>query len=165
MIPIVPAFAAGPISIAGKSTLTYEKQERVELNDILGHQLSSAVAKGTNQNTGQSNFMNGAEVTDVESSDLVQGNGPQQGFVNFSNAGEGSVAVQWNGNAKTTMAGDKQNTTFNGQWHFVRGTGNYQDIKGQGTYEGYAPSPTSLVVDFKGEYTAPGAGAEGRSTR
>ncbi len=85
--------------------------------------------------------------------DLTQGNGTHQGYYTMTKNGETTVA-KWHGTVQTTLGPDQRpNTTFSGTWEYVLGTGQYQGIKGSGTYHGHFVAKDQYVVEWSGSYT------------
>ena len=137
--------------VSGRFTMKYSQQHALPVGDAAGPVLLANEAKGTNSNTGRTDYMNGAGVTNVEIADLTQGNGQHQGYVTFAKDGETSVS-RWNGRVTTTLSADKKPiTTFEGTWAKVGGTGRYAGVDGKGRYKGRMLSPTEYVVDWEGE--------------
>lgn len=137
--------------VAGKFTVKYSQQHALPVADAAGPVLLANEAKGTNSNTGRTDYMNGATATLVEIADLTQGNGAHQGYVTFSKDGERSVN-RWNGKVTTTLSADNQPvTTFEGTWTKIGGTGRYDGVTGSGRYKGRMLSATEFVVEWNGD--------------
>ena len=138
-------------SVAGKFTVKYSQQHALPVADAAGPVLLASEAKGTNSNTGRTDYMHGATATLVEIADLTQGNGAHQGYVTFLKDGERTVN-RWNGKVTTTLSSDNQPvTTFEGTWTKIGGTGRYDGVTGSGRYKGRMLSPTEFVVDWNGD--------------
>jgi hypothetical protein len=149
---LLAAMPAGtdPAAVSGRFTMKYSQQHALPLANAAGPVLLANEAKGSNSNTGRTDYMNGAGVTSIEIADLTQGNGQHQGYVTFAKDGETSVS-RWNGRVSTTLSGDKQPiTTFEGTWTKVGGTGRYEGVAGSGRYKGRMLSPTEYVVEWEG---------------
>jgi hypothetical protein len=137
--------------VSGKFTVKYSQQHQLPVTDAAGPVLLANEARGTNTNTGGTDYMNGATVTSIEIADLTRGNGIQQGYITFSKNGESSVS-RWNGKVHTTLSADKQPvTTFDGTWTKISGSGRYEEVSGSGRYQGKMVSPTEYVVEWEGE--------------
>ena len=67
----------------------------------------SPVAKlaAFSKNTGPIDFMEGAKVVNREIQDLIQGNGPHNGYITFTDH-DGEITAKWHGTVKTTLAKD-----------------------------------------------------------
>ena len=150
-IPLVPLLllAAGPAAerarVGGAFTMTYSQQHPVPVADAEGHAVLTTEAKGTNRSTGPTAYMDGADVSNAEIADLVQGNGPHQGYSTLSQNGELEVN-KWSGKVTTVLNADHQPvTTFEGTWATVKGR------SGRGTYKGRITGPTTYTVDWQGE--------------
>jgi hypothetical protein len=141
------------IKISGTATLAFTNRQMAAVGDVEGHALILAEARGANRNTGPTEYMSGAEVTNVELADLVRGTGPHHGYITFAKDGESAMA-KWVGQVNTTLSSaDAPVTTFQGTWSIVKGTGQYEGISGSGTYNGRFTSQAAYAVDWKGEYS------------
>jgi hypothetical protein len=112
-----------------------------------GDMLMLVESHGTNKS---SNWMDDAQVVNKEIDFLLQGNGPQHGYVTFAK-GEDTVDVKWSGYVSTVMANGQPQISFHGTWEDVKGTGKYQGIHGKGSYKGHYISQTDYVVDWVGQ--------------
>jgi hypothetical protein len=148
----------GLAPVSGRFTMKYSQQHAFPVSDAAGPVLLANEAKGTNSNTGRTDYMSGAGATNIEIADLTQGNGPHQGYVTFAKNGEKTVN-RWNGRITTKLSDDKKPiTTFEGTWTKVEGTGRYEGVSGNGRYKGRMLSPTEYVVDWEGELSLKTAG-------
>jgi hypothetical protein len=137
--------------VSGKLTMKYSQQHPIPLADAAGPVLLANEAKGTNTNTGSTDYMNGAAIRTIEIADLTQGNGSHQGYITFSKDGDTAVD-RWNGRVTTTLSPDKQPiTTFEGTWTKLGGTGRYDGVSGKGRYRGRMLSPTEYAIEWDGE--------------
>lgn len=143
--------AAGPSKIAGTFTAKYAEQHQLPVPDAQGHTLMLGHSQGVNRSTGPTRYMDQGQVTNIEFDDLVQGNGPQQGYITFSQGGD-SVISKWSGRVTTTLSPDKTPmTSFAGTWTSVRGTGRYEGSTAKGSYKGRFLSQTEYSCDWSGE--------------
>lgn len=141
------------VKISGTFTMAYLRQERVEVPDVGAHVLAVTLAQGSNRNTGPSDFMSGSQVTIAEMLDLVQGSGSSQGYV-VQSKGPDSVFVRANGQVTTTLSPQRSPiTTVRGDWTFVKGAGQYNGIRGRGTFKVGFTSESEFTVDWQGEYS------------
>ena len=139
--------------VAGKITAAYTKQEIIDVGDIEGHGISLGESEGTNFGTGKPEFMDGAQVVNLATADLVKGNGPQQGYIKFAKKGDTSIA-KWEGKVATTLSTEGVPiTTFEGTFSWIKGTGQLANIQGSGTYKGKYISKTIYTVEWEGEYS------------
>ena len=146
-------YAQGPVKLTGSMKMNSTVIDSIIVGDVDNHLFMITESKGYNKGTGESNLFDGARAINLAFIDVVMGSGTQQGYLKFSK--NSSVAhFKWNGNAKTVVddAG-KKSTTFEGTFTFTHGTGDYEMIKGGGTFTGYYTSPTSYIADGEGEYT------------
>lgn len=153
VLALAPSPARERVSIAGTFTMAYVKRERIQIPDAEGHVLMVAEARGSNRNTGPTDFMSASEAIVLEALDLVQGNGSTQGYVIQAKHAD-SVFVATKGRVATTMSSQgSPSTSFEGDWTVLKAAGQYQGIKGSGTFKGRFTSPTEYTVDWKGEYS------------
>lgn len=137
--------------IAGTVKLTADSQHVATVADGPMHALSLVQTRGSNTNTGETDYMPGARVTNVETSDLQQGNGPHQGYITFASAADTTIS-RWNGTVSTVLGADQRPvTTFKGKWTMVAGTGRYRTARATGTYEGRMDSAREYTVDWEGQ--------------
>jgi hypothetical protein len=141
-------------AISGEITLKVAKQEVLPVTAQSGDMLMLVETHGANKS---SNWMDDAEVVNKEMDFLLQGNGPQHGYITFAK-GEDTVDVKWSGYVRTVMANGQPQISFLGTWEQLKGTGKYQGIQGKGSYKGHYISPTDYVVDWAGQSSVPVAG-------
>jgi hypothetical protein len=128
---VVFAEAAKPIS--GNYTASYAMQKALPVPDTKGHVLMLVETHASNKNTGPTEFMEDAKVVNREIRDLVQGNGPHNGYITFTDD-DGAITAKWDGDVKTTLTKDGQpRTTFNGDWTWSKATGRYAKHTASGT--------------------------------
>lgn len=143
------AVYAGDHPVAGGWNVTYTTQNVIPV-DERGHMLVQAIAEGSNKSTLNNNHLDGWTIVNKEMADLTQGNGPHNGYIDYSN-GSDIVTAAWSGNVSTVMSPEgTPQTSFAGEWQYTGGTGPYANIKGSGTYSGHFVSQTEYVVDWKG---------------
>jgi len=138
-------------AISGTLTVKVEKQEVLPLTSQSGDMLMLVETHGTNKS---SNWMDDAQVVNKEIDFLLQGAGPQHGYITFAK-GENTVDVKWNGFVSTVIANGQPQISFRGTWEQVKGTGKYQGIQGKGSYKGHYISQTDYVVDWVGQSSVP----------
>jgi len=139
--------------VAGKQTIAYTRQERVNVGDIEGHILSIIEAEGVNVSTGENDYMNGAQVINIVTSDLVNFNGPIQGY-SITKKKNDSVFGKFEGKITTTLSPDGTPVAVieevNLTW--VHGTGQFKNIRGAATAKGRYISKNIYLVEWEGEY-------------
>ncbi|MEE8192471.1 MAG: hypothetical protein V3T74_06970, partial [Gemmatimonadales bacterium] len=141
---------AGNTKDSGSMDMTYAQRHVIPVGDAEGHILMLTEAVGTHQNTGGTTFLEGFSVTIRELDDLRQGNGPQEGYVIFTNGSDGQV-VRFEGMVATVLAEDgTPRTSMKGEWAIIKGSGRYEGIKGDGTYAGYFTAEDKFHVDWEG---------------
>lgn len=137
--------------VSGKFAMKYSQQHALPVADAAGPVLLANEAKGTNSNTGRTEYMDGAAVTILETADLSQGNGPHQGYVTLAKDGE-TTRNRFSGHVTTKLTAEKQPiTTFEGTWTKIGGSGRYDGVSGKGRYKGRMLSPTDYVIEWDGE--------------
>jgi hypothetical protein len=151
---VMPATADKKHQISGNMTMIYPEQQKIEVGDTEEHILSFGMSDGTNQCTGEEHtFMDGAQVVNMAFSDLVRGNGPHQGYAKFT-LGEDAVFAKWEGMITTTVPEEGEPLPeFEGNFVYVKGTGQFENIQGKGTYKGQFISKTEYTTAWEGEYS------------
>lgn len=140
-------------SISGTIAATYTQMDTVMVNQADMHMMLMGISSGTNTCTSEAKFMDGATATNMSYSDLKQGNGPHQGYVKFVKDGD-SITAKWSGKVTTTMPAEgAPKVNFEGTFTYMSGTGQFQGIKGDGTYKGSFTSPGGYSVEWQGAYT------------
>jgi hypothetical protein len=139
--------------VAGKQTLAYTRQERINVGDIEGHILSIVEAEGVNVSTGESDYMNGAQVINIVTSDLVNFNGPIQGYSIMKKKDDGAFA-KFEGKITTTLSAEGTPVAVLEVVHltWMQGTGQFKNIQGAATAKGRYISKNIYLVEWEGEY-------------
>jgi hypothetical protein len=138
-------------AISGAISVKVSKQEVLPVTAQSGDMLMLMESHGTNKS---SNWMGDAEVVNKEVDFLLQGSGPQHGYITFAK-GEDTVDVKWSGYVRTVMVNGQPQISFHGTWEHVKGTGKYQGTQGKGSYKGHFISQTEYVVDWIGQSNVP----------
>lgn len=142
------------VPISGEAELTYSKRESFPVAGAESHILAIGRTTGVNKNTGSAEYFADADVVNVETADLNQGNGQHQGYYTAKKGADATTA-KWQGTVTTVMGADKNpRTTFRGTWTYVHGAGRYKNIEGKGTYDGEFVAENRYVVRWKGERTS-----------
>ncbi|KPL18334.1 MAG: hypothetical protein AMJ92_08570 [candidate division Zixibacteria bacterium SM23_81] len=150
---VAPATAGKKHEVAGKMTMAQTIREAIDVGDAKEHVLSLAKWEGTNESAGENKFMDGAQVVNMSFGDLVQGNGPHQGYVKLM-LGEDAVFCNWEGMVASTVPEEGAPImAFEGTYSYIKGTGQFENIKGGGTYKGQFTSKTELTTEWKGKYS------------
>lgn len=137
--------------IAGTVSLSVDSQHVAPVADGPMHVLTLVRSHGPNRSTGATEYMSGAQVSNVEIADLTQGNGTDHGYITFASGADTTIS-KWSGTVSTTVGADRQPvTTFKGKWTMVAGTGRYQHASGSGTYRGRMLSPRASTVEWEGD--------------
>ena len=142
----------GP-TIAGTAVLMRKQYSRFCVDKAEGHYLSLYVFEGNNKGTCKSGFMNDATTTEYIFADAVKRNGPIQGYTTMSNQG-GSVLLKLSGHWTTMECADGSPLSqFEGTFLIEKGTGQFANIEGTGTFTGKMTTPFVQVVEWEGEYS------------
>jgi hypothetical protein len=138
---------AESVKDAGGYDATYAKRDMQPIPDQDGHVLMLIEATGTAVSPGGQ--LDGFSVTERETADLQQGNGPQQGYVIFEK-GADRLIVKFEGNITTTMKDGKPNTTMKGSYAIDSATGALSGSQGKGNYSGYFTAEDKYHIDWDG---------------
>jgi hypothetical protein len=139
--------------ISGTLTLAYTAKDSLVVGDEGGHLMMLDLSEGKNVSTGDNAFMDGAQAANMSFADMTLGNGVNQGYVKFA-AGDDAVYAKWSGTLTMVLtAEDEPDVSFEGEYTYIMGTGQYENIKGGGTYKGKFTSDTEYVCDWEGEYS------------
>jgi len=138
--------------VSGKQTLSYTRQERFNIDDVEGHMLSLIEAEGVNISTGKTDYMNKAQVINFVTSDLVNFNGPIQGY-SITKKNNDSVFGKLEGKITTALSADGTPVaTIEAKLTWIKGTGQFKNIQGFVTAKGIYISKNIYTVDWEGEY-------------
>ena len=139
-------------SVSGKITSAFTHQDSIVVGDVVGHIMSLATSEGKNVNTGEHTFMDGAKVVNMSHSDLTMGSGIHQGYIQFIKNGD-TATSKWEGKVTTVLDSvSAPVTSFEGVFSYTKGTGQFENIKGNGTYSGEFTSKTGYTVDWQSDY-------------
>lgn len=144
--------AAHTTRVAGTFTAKYSQQHPLLTGTPAEPMLLANEARGTNRNTGGTDYMDNGEITSVEIADLTEGSGSHQGYVTFAKDGERTMNA-FKGRITTRKVNGQPLTTFEGNWTKVGGTGRYDGGRGSGRYRGRLLSSTEYEVQWEGEIT------------
>jgi hypothetical protein len=140
-------------AISGKITAAYAHQDSIVVGDFPGHVMSLSTSEGTNANSGDNAFMDGAKVVNLSYADLMMGNGSHLGYILFAKNGDTAYS-KWEGKITTVLsAKGLPETSFEGTFTYTKGTGTFEKITGNGTYKGTFTSMTEYTVDWQSEYS------------
>lgn len=129
-------------SFSGKARV----QSAVSLSDIPGHQIQVAEITGSQRSTDQN--WNHAGLTYWGVADLVNGNGTQKGYYVNERADGDRDCGTFEGRVTTAQG----QTTLEGTWQTVTGTGKFTGVKAGGTYQGRVTSPSEIEMTWDGHY-------------
>ncbi len=145
--------AGEAIKVSGVITSEPTQRDSAAVGDVEGHSLYLHAYEGTNSSTGEVAFMDGARSYNATISDLTKGNGIHRGYVEFTEEG-GSTVCYYEGKVTTSVDSDgKAVTTYKGTFSFTGGTGKYEKIMGNGTYNGKFIPSGAHWTEWSAEYT------------
>jgi hypothetical protein len=143
----------GSPMISGTAVLMRKQYSRFGVDKAEGHYLCLYVFEGNNKGTCKSGFMNDAATTEWIFADAVKRNGPIQGYTSMSNQC-GSVLLKLNGHWTTIECADGSPLSqFEGSFIIEKGTGQFANIEGTGTFTGKMTTAFVQVVEWEGEYS------------
>jgi hypothetical protein len=135
----------------------YSKRDMQPIPDQDGHVLMLTVASGLATSPGGP--LDGFSITEHQTADLRQGNGPQQGYVIFGKGfdprGKDRLIVRFQGNVTTTLKDGQPNTTMKGRYAIVSASGVLAGMQGEGIYSGYFTAKNKYRIDWDGTRTVP----------
>ena len=148
-IPLL-AFRAVPAmtAVSGVFTLTYVNQVATG-TDAKGASVFVSTGTGANRNTGDSEYFSAGRVLAVDTAAMIEGNGTHSGQVTVSE-GSDTVVERFTGATTTRIVKGRPESTFEGTWTIISGTGRYSGITGNGTYTGRFETATKSTVEWKG---------------
>lgn len=99
--------------------------------------------------------------TDVAIGEMRAGKGTQHGYSSSVMDNGDTTVVRYEGTLQTNKDGS---ATLSGKWRYVRGTGKFVGIEGNGTYKGSGAADGSATADIDGHYTLGGT-RKGKATK
>lgn len=130
----------------GQSKMTAEQKHVLPVAEAEGHMVMLLQDSGPMESKG---VLGNGTATDQGMNRLFQGNGEGQGYYTIQ-TDAGAAVVKWQGTVKTVMKDNVPNTSFEGNWEVIKGSGKFQDMQGQGDYNGYFTSENTRVINWKG---------------
>lgn len=130
----------------GHSKMTAEQQHVLPVAEADGHMLMLLQDSGPMMSEG---VIGNGTATDRGMNRLFQGNGEGQGYHTLS-TDEGTVVVKWEGTVSTVVKDNVPNTSFEGSWEVLKGSGKFVGMEGHGNYDGYFTSENTRVINWKG---------------
>jgi hypothetical protein len=138
--------------ISGKTTNAYNKMERINADDVDGHMVSLLVAEGVNVSTGNTAFMDGAQVVTIATSDMVNFNGTFQGYTKFMKKGDTTFSKVEGKVTGTPTAEGNLVVLLEGTITFSKGTGQFENIQGSSSFKGRYLTNILYIIEWEGEY-------------
>ena len=101
-------------------------------------------------------LFDGVQVRVIGVSDYTAGNGPHFGYRQTTHPNGDLSFMAYEGKTTTVVNEDgSMNTTFEGTWRFIGGTGQFEGVQGSGTYRGQV-TEAGPTYEFEGEYELAG---------
>ncbi len=147
----VLSMAQEKVEVVGKISATVTEKYDFDVGDTEGHIFHISKSEGINTSTGKNSIMDGALVVNNNFSNLVKGNGSNQGYIILNKDGSTTVA-KWEGKVTTVLSGDIPKTTMEGTFTYISGTGKFENIQGSGKFKGMYITANTYLVDWDGEY-------------
>lgn len=132
--------------MSGSFTGQTRVETTIRLSDVPGHELRIAEITGSQRSTDEN--WNNVRLVYWGVLDLVDGSGTQRGdYVNERANGERERGT-FEGKVTTAQG----QTTLEGTWEAISGTGKFKGMKAQGTYKGRMTSPSEVEMSWEGRY-------------
>ncbi len=156
LITLAAIFAFGvTTSLAQEKVKTKRKDygvmvtyETLKADDIEGHTLNLFENRGAGVGSaGESTFIAKGQ------SDLTKGNGTHQGYYKNTDKDGNAFFTKWQGKVSTTKSPEgKPIMKWEGTFSYVKGTGKWENIQGDGTYKGGFVARGVYVNYIEGEH-------------
>ena len=148
------ARAGQPIAISGRDTCKITEAHALPVDGDQDHVLIVQKGTCTRSASGQSSRFDGSQANWVETDDLVKGSGTLQGYLVETLKDGSTEQCRYTGLMTTVTMNGKQNTTTNGTWEMIRGTGpSLANVQMRGTFRFTPTSDTGGVSDWQGTLT------------
>ena len=132
--------------MSGSFTGQTRVETTIRLSDVPGHELRIAEITGSQRSTDEN--WNNARLVYWGVLDLVNGSGTQRGdYVNERANGERECGT-FEGKVTTAQG----QTTLEGTWEAISGTGKFKGMKAQDKYKGRMTSPSEVEMSWEGHY-------------
>lgn len=147
------SYAQEMTPVAGTIESKITEADTLLVEEADQHIVILGVAEGTNTSTAEMSFMDGAKSTTTMFGDLTMGSGEHQGYIIFEKD-DVRIVGKWSGKVTTTMSEEGQPmTSFEGTYFYVSGTGEFEGIKGDGTYKGSFTGQDAFTSEWQGQYS------------
>ena len=123
----------------------------VKVPDAEGHAIYLVDAKGV----GFNEAWGASAAVCTGTSEVIKGGGPVTGYAHFTFADGSTLTSKYKGEAKGAAYGATGRREGEGTWAYIKGTGRFEGIQGEGTYKWYVIAPGIWYSDGEGEYTLP----------
>ena len=137
------------IKTKSKVYCVFTKFEQMKPDDTEGHTMSFYEAKGAGTESSEefTVFMQGM-------SDLIKGNGSHHGYSKITDKDGHFYFHKWQGKVAATKSPEgKTALKWEGTWFITRGSGKWENAKGEGTYKGWFIGQGIFTYISEGEYS------------
>jgi len=87
--------------------------------------------------------------------DLIKGEATVRGYTQYTFPDGSTYTSKWEGKNMGAGRGTAGSASSEGSWTFIKGTGRFEGIQGEGTYKSYILVPGQWYSDIEGQYTLP----------
>jgi hypothetical protein len=141
--------------ISGRMILTVSELKVNQVEDTENHQFMLVDFTGENRSTSKFKFLDHAQASMFVFEDRVvkeNDGGLQRGYLQLS-LKKDMVFIKFDGEVKFSLS-DSADLVASvcGQFSFIKGTGQYEQIRGHGTYKGSFISEGTVSIEWSGEF-------------
>jgi hypothetical protein len=148
---IADALAGEKGKVVNRNVFCASSFPSVKVPDVEGHAIYLVDAKGI----GFDEAWGVSAAVCTGTSEVIKGGGPVAGYTYFTFADGSTLTSKYKGEAKGVAYGTAGRREGEGTWAYVKGTGRFAGIQGEGTYKWYVVAPGIWYADNVGEYTLP----------
>ncbi len=91
----------------------------------------------------------------TQMSDVIKGTGTAQGYVHYTFPDGSTITAKWKGELTGGGPAISGAARAKGTWSYIKGTGKYEGIQGQGTWKSYVLAKGQWYSEREGGYTLP----------
>ncbi len=150
---VTTSFAQQKMKVMGTITAAMIEEKMIEIGDVAGHQMTLSKQEGINVSKGPNPFMDGAIAFNMSTNDIIKGTGKHQSYIKLSKLDDMTYAKCEGKSMMTTASDGTPIITIEGTFSWIKGTGKFENIQGNGTYKGKYIARTIWMLDWQGEYS------------
>jgi hypothetical protein len=125
--------------------------QTLKVPDVDGHAIYLIEAKGIGFSEKWGSYLVYLTCTN----DLIKGEGPVQGYSQFTYPDGSTITEKWEGKNKGGGRATTGSASGEGTATYIKGTGKFEGIQGEATWKSYNMGPGQFYSDDEGEYTLP----------